>query len=181
MGMNDIDSGNSLINDTLKDKNVLIFGGGSGIGLETALQATAAGAKVIIVGRDHERTKRTAEEHGFSGWLVADVTNPEAIRQALSTIDVVDHLIMLSGTFALSKILEADVSLLRQPMKSGYGRLFMCCALLETDWFLMLLSLWFRGLLHIDQMVMVRRSLPAPVLQSKCWDEALLWNWLLAA
>lgn len=114
MGMNNINSVNSLINDSLKDQNVLIFGGGSGIGHETALLATAAGAKVTIVGRDHERTKRAAEEYGFSGWRVADVTNPEAIRQALSTIDIVDHLIMLSGTFALGKILEADVSLLRQ-------------------------------------------------------------------
>jgi Dehydrogenases with different specificities (related to short-chain alcohol dehydrogenases) len=108
------DSGSTLTNESLKDKSVLIFGGGSGIGLETALRAMAAGANVIIVGRDRERTKQMAEEHGFSGWRVADVTDPEAIRLALSTVDVVDHLIMLSGTFALGKILEADVSLLRQ-------------------------------------------------------------------
>ncbi|MCT7324032.1 SDR family NAD(P)-dependent oxidoreductase [Klebsiella quasipneumoniae] len=114
MSMVNIDYGNASINESLKDKNVLIFGGGSGIGLETAIQATAAGANVIIVGRDRERTKRVADQYGFSGWRVADVTDPEAIRLALSTIDVVDHLIMLSGTFSLGKVLEADVSLLRQ-------------------------------------------------------------------
>ncbi|MDK4740240.1 SDR family oxidoreductase [Rhizobium sp. CNPSo 3464] len=97
----------------LEDKHILIFGGTSGIGLATALQAKAAGARVTVVGLDRDRSRRAAEQHGFADWRAANVTDPEAIREALSDVGQVDHLVLLAGSFAMGKVLEADISLLR--------------------------------------------------------------------
>ncbi|MEZ2224280.1 SDR family oxidoreductase [Rhizobium sp. RCC_161_2] len=44
--------------------------------------------------------------------FTADVTNSQSIAEAVSTMDRVDHLILLVGTFVAGKVLEADVSYL---------------------------------------------------------------------
>ena len=46
----------------LRNKNVLIFGGGSGIGKAIAVRFIEAGAKVMITGRTEEKLKAVAEE-----------------------------------------------------------------------------------------------------------------------
>lgn len=100
--------------NTLKGKRVLIVGGTSGIGLAAAIQAKGAGARVTVLGSDHERSRTAAAEHGFDGWRAADVTSPEAIQMALSDIGHVDHLVLLAGTFVAGKVLEADMTYLRR-------------------------------------------------------------------
>jgi len=102
------------ITASLKSKNVLIFGGTSGIGLSAAVQAKAAGANVTIVGQDADRTRKIAEEHGFAGSRGADVTNPGSINSALSDIGHVDHLVLIAGTFIAGKALDADVAYLQK-------------------------------------------------------------------
>lgn len=98
----------------LHGRSVVIFGGTSGIGLAAAIQAKAAGAEVIVIGSNAERAKQAAEEHQLAGWRAADVTDSEAIYAALADIAKVDHLVLLAGTFVASKVLDADVSYLRQ-------------------------------------------------------------------
>jgi NAD(P)-dependent dehydrogenase (short-subunit alcohol dehydrogenase family) len=98
----------------LNGRSVLIFGGTSGIGLSTARQAQAAGARVIVVGFDAVGAERVAQENGFAGWRSADVTKPETIAQALGGIDHVDHLVLLAGTFVAGKVAEAEVDYLRR-------------------------------------------------------------------
>ena len=46
----------------LRNKNVLIFGGGSGIGKAIAVRFIESGAKVMITGRNEEKLKAVAEE-----------------------------------------------------------------------------------------------------------------------
>lgn len=104
----------SNISDILSGKTILIVGGTSGIGLAAAIQAKSFGAKVIVVGFDAERAKEAAEQHGFSGWRVADVTKRETIESALADIEHVDHLVLLAGSFVIGKVLEADVDHLRR-------------------------------------------------------------------
>ncbi|WP_434681007.1 SDR family oxidoreductase [Pseudomonas sp. R1-18] len=95
-------------------KTVVIVGGTSGIGLAAARQAKKLGAKVIVVGLDKVRSSKAAEENGFDDWRAADVTNSESLNEALRTIDRVDHLVLLAGTFVAGKVLEADVAYLRK-------------------------------------------------------------------
>lgn len=98
---------------SLADRTVLIVGGTSGIGLAAALQAKAAGAKVIVLGSNRERSAAVAAEHGFD-WRASDVTRPETIGTALADIQHVDHLVLLAGSFIVGKVLEADVSFLKR-------------------------------------------------------------------
>ena len=98
----------------LEGRTVVIFGGTSGIGLAAAIQAKAAGAKVIVIGFERDRAQQSAAEHGFDGWRAADVTRSETIYEALADIPRVDHLAFLAGTFVAGKVREADVGHLRR-------------------------------------------------------------------
>lgn len=61
----------------LRNQNVLIFGGGSGIGKAIATRFVDAGAKVLIAGRNEEKLKNTAEEINNRNiyYKVFDITN----------------------------------------------------------------------------------------------------------
>ncbi|RTL63364.1 MAG: SDR family oxidoreductase [Pseudonocardiaceae bacterium] len=68
----------------LENKNTLITGGESGIGLATARRFAAEGARVFIVGLDEGRLKDAASELGAGhGYAVADVTDEAAVESAV--------------------------------------------------------------------------------------------------
>lgn len=70
----------------LRGARVLITGGSSGIGLETARALIAAGAQVAITGRDAGKLQRAAEELKAHA-IQADVSRPEeAARMVADTI-----------------------------------------------------------------------------------------------
>ena len=46
----------------LRNKNILIFGGGSGIGKAIAVRFIEVGAKVMITGRTEEKLKAVLDE-----------------------------------------------------------------------------------------------------------------------
>jgi NAD(P)-dependent dehydrogenase (short-subunit alcohol dehydrogenase family) len=106
-------AGQQSFSQQLEGKTVVIFGGTSGIGLSAAIQAKAAGASVIVVGRNPANTEAAAAEHGFDGWRAADVTDGNAIEAALRDIPQVDHLVLLAGTFVAGKVREAEIGYLR--------------------------------------------------------------------
>ncbi len=98
----------------LDGRSVLITGATSGIGLEAAIQAREAGASVTILGMNAERSAQVAASHGFAGWRAADVSKPEEVEAAFSNLERVDHLVLLAGSFIVSKVLEADMALLHR-------------------------------------------------------------------
>lgn len=61
----------------LRNKNVLIFGGGSGIGKAIAIRFIEAGANVLITGRTEEKLKAVADEINSSNlfYKVFDITD----------------------------------------------------------------------------------------------------------
>ncbi len=73
--------------DLLKDKVVLITGGGSGIGKEMARKFGSLGAKIAILGRREEVLKETAEELSRENIEIiyhkCDVRNVEEIKTAV--------------------------------------------------------------------------------------------------
>lgn len=99
---------------TLNGRTVVIFGGTSGIGLAAAVQARDAGANVIVIGSNAARAEQAATENGLAGWRCADVTHPEAVEAALADIPVVDHLVLLAGTFVAGTVLGAEIAHLRR-------------------------------------------------------------------
>lgn len=69
------------------NKNVLITGGTSGIGLAAARQFLAEGAQVAIIGRDQTKLDEVAQELGANVLAIqADTANVAAMEQAMQTI-----------------------------------------------------------------------------------------------
>jgi 3-oxoacyl-[acyl-carrier protein] reductase len=68
----------------LKNAKVLITGGSTGIGYETARQLMAQGAKVAICGRNTEKLNKAALELGAIG-IQADVSKEEDVKRLVET------------------------------------------------------------------------------------------------
>ena len=83
-------------------KVVLITGASSGIGAACARSFSSEGARVVVVGRDHQRTEAVATEVGALTWSTADITDPDACRELVrSVVDAggrLDVLINNAGT-----------------------------------------------------------------------------------
>ncbi|WP_409432946.1 SDR family NAD(P)-dependent oxidoreductase [Litorimonas sp. RW-G-Af-16] len=96
----------------LKDCVALITGGGSGVGFECAKGYIAAGAKVLIVGRNEETLKSACKSLGrHSDYLAGTVTDPKFAQAAMAKAKSgfgkpVDILINNAGTI-LRKTAEA--------------------------------------------------------------------------
>lgn len=70
----------------LEGKNIIVTGGGSGIGKATAKKCVDNGAKVLIIGRNEEKLKSVAKEIGDDVLYKAfDVTDFDNLNQNLSS------------------------------------------------------------------------------------------------
>ena len=69
----------------LKDKRIVLVGGTTGLGLSAAKAFVAAGAQVVVVGRDAENGRK-AEEHllGQGLALTGDALHPETAQMAIA-------------------------------------------------------------------------------------------------
>jgi NAD(P)-dependent dehydrogenase (short-subunit alcohol dehydrogenase family) len=85
----------------LDGKRVVIIGGSSGIGLETARQALAEGALVTIAGRSEERLRRATESISLGRDrlrpLVADLSDESSIHSLFAGENRVDHVFVPAG------------------------------------------------------------------------------------
>ncbi|HSZ42437.1 MAG TPA: SDR family oxidoreductase [Trebonia sp.] len=65
----------------LRGQTLVVIGGSSGMGLETARHARAEGAEVVLVGRNRGRLEHAATEVGASGTAAFDATDPDALQR----------------------------------------------------------------------------------------------------
>lgn len=80
----------------VNDRNVVIIGGTSGIGLAIAEKILATGARVVISGRDAQRAQSVAETLGERAVGIGlDLAAPETIAESLAAVDRVDGLVLL--------------------------------------------------------------------------------------
>jgi len=80
----------------LKDKNIVVTGGGSGFGKGAAAEFVRAGAKVWITGRDRAKLERTAAEVGAMP-IVADVTRGKDWDRVFAAVPDLDVLVNNAG------------------------------------------------------------------------------------
>jgi len=73
------------ISGELSGRTYVVTGTTSGIGAETARRLAAAGARVLAIGRDPERTAASAIEIGAEA-VIADMSDPSAVRSASESI-----------------------------------------------------------------------------------------------
>jgi NAD(P)-dependent dehydrogenase (short-subunit alcohol dehydrogenase family) len=98
---------------TLSGNTVVVIGGTSGIGLETARQAHAAGAKVVVTGRDEGRLTAVREELG-AATATLDLADPAGLSRFFAALPApVDHVLLSGGGPVYAPILEMDFEVAR--------------------------------------------------------------------
>jgi NAD(P)-dependent dehydrogenase (short-subunit alcohol dehydrogenase family) len=88
---------NAVREPALLGQIVVVIGGSSGIGLDTARRARAEGAELVLAGLDRGRLDHAAAELGASRTAAFDATDPAALERFFAGLPVpVDH-VMVTG------------------------------------------------------------------------------------
>ena len=78
----------------LDGQTVVVIGGSSGIGLETARLARTEGADVVITGRDQDRLDRAARDIGATRATAFDATDFAALSTFFDGLAAIDHVLV---------------------------------------------------------------------------------------
>jgi NAD(P)-dependent dehydrogenase (short-subunit alcohol dehydrogenase family) len=99
----------------LPGQTVVVIGGSSGIGLETARRARAEGADVILTGRDPARLQRAAKELDARSTAAFDATDPDQLARFFGDLaDPIDHVMVTAGGSYYSPLAEIDFAKVRR-------------------------------------------------------------------
>jgi NAD(P)-dependent dehydrogenase (short-subunit alcohol dehydrogenase family) len=100
---------------TLAGQTVLIIGGSSGIGRATAVRARAAGAQIILTGRDPGRLEQAAAQLGALRTARLDLGNPAGLEPFFGSLSSpIDHLLVTGGGPIYAPIADLDFDLARR-------------------------------------------------------------------
>jgi NAD(P)-dependent dehydrogenase (short-subunit alcohol dehydrogenase family) len=93
----------------LLDQTVVVIGGSAGIGLETARRARAAGADVILTGRNPDRLKDAASELGALSTATFDANDSAALEAFFAHLEgPIDHVMVTAGRPYYAPLAEMD-------------------------------------------------------------------------
>jgi NAD(P)-dependent dehydrogenase (short-subunit alcohol dehydrogenase family) len=107
---------------TLKDKRVLVIGGGSGIGLGVARGAAREGAAVMIASRDAAKIAAAAQTIGAASAPI-DVRDEDDVARFFAGQDPFDHIAFTAGDwerFAAGPLAELDIEKAAEGMKTRF-------------------------------------------------------------
>ncbi|MCV2219591.1 SDR family NAD(P)-dependent oxidoreductase [Thauera sp. Sel9] len=120
------------MNDQFKGKKLLVVGGSSGMGLQTARMVIAGGGSAVIVGRNAEKTEQARKELAARGqaWaLTANLSSSESLAALLDIIDEqhtdIDLLVNAAGVFFPKPFLEHSEADYDQYMKLNKAFFFI--------------------------------------------------------
>ena len=101
---------------------VVVIGGSSGIGLETARQARSEGANVVLTGRDSDRLERAARELGaLSSSAAFDATDFERLDRFFDELPAqVDHIMVTAGGPYYTRLADMDFALARRNVEQEF-------------------------------------------------------------
>jgi NAD(P)-dependent dehydrogenase (short-subunit alcohol dehydrogenase family) len=97
----------------LLGQTVVVIGGSSGIGFETARRAHTEGAKVILAARDPERLKHAATEIGALSTAAFDATDPVTIERFFRDLPMIDHVMVTAGRPYYGRLTDMDFAKIR--------------------------------------------------------------------
>lgn len=105
----------------LKDKKVVIIGGSSGIGLESAKQLIAQGAEVIIGSRSEDKLRNAKEQLGVRATAyILDTTQEQQIQSFFEKISQFDHLVVSAAETSGGSFLQTDTAQARQLFENKF-------------------------------------------------------------
>ena len=82
----------------LSGQTVVLIGGSSGIGLETARRARTEGAAVILTGRNPDHLQQAAKEVDAQSTAAFDATDPAALEGFFGDLpEPIDHVMVTAG------------------------------------------------------------------------------------
>jgi NAD(P)-dependent dehydrogenase (short-subunit alcohol dehydrogenase family) len=102
----------------LAGQTVVVIGGTSGIGLETARRASAEGASVMLIARDADRLRRVADELGASA-AAFDATDFERLGEFFDKLTAqVDHVLVTGPGPYYAPLAEFDFEKARRDLEA---------------------------------------------------------------
>ncbi len=105
----------------LKNKKVVIIGGSSGIGLESAKQLVAQGAEVIIASRSEEKLRIAKEQLGVRATtFTLDTTQEQQVQSFFEKIGQFDHLVISAAETSGGSFLQTDTAQARQLFENKF-------------------------------------------------------------
>jgi NAD(P)-dependent dehydrogenase (short-subunit alcohol dehydrogenase family) len=113
-------------------KHVLITGGSDGLGKVTAQKLRSVGYEVTILGKDGTKTPDVAKGVDCK-YVVADVTDDNAVRSAIKAVGEIDILINNAGVWLQGRFDENDSNRVRRTMDvNALGVMFVTQAVLPA-------------------------------------------------
>jgi NAD(P)-dependent dehydrogenase (short-subunit alcohol dehydrogenase family) len=116
------DAGSARHAPELAGQIVILIGGSSGIGLETARRARAEGADVVLTGRDPGRLERAGDEVGAQRTVAFDATDAAALKRFFEDLPgPIDHVMVTAGGPHYGPLLEMDPTQVRDSLCGHIG------------------------------------------------------------
>jgi NAD(P)-dependent dehydrogenase (short-subunit alcohol dehydrogenase family) len=120
------------MSDQFKGKTLLVVGGTSGMGLETARRVLAEGGSAVIVGHRPQKAEEARKALGALGQvsaLTANLSSDESVAALVKTLDAqhpdIDLLVNAAGVFFPKPFLEHDEADYDQYMKLNKATFFI--------------------------------------------------------
>jgi NAD(P)-dependent dehydrogenase (short-subunit alcohol dehydrogenase family) len=105
----------------LAGQTVVVLGGSSGMGFETARQARSEGADVVLSGRDPKRVEHAARELGAVSSAAFDVTDFERLRRFLGDLPKpIDHIMVTAGGPYYARLADIDFTKARRNVEEEF-------------------------------------------------------------
>jgi len=105
----------------LHDQRVVIIGGSSGIGLETAKQAIKLGSDVIIASRSEQKLEKAKEALGFKTTTYQlDTTNESQVRSFFDKVGPYDHLVVSAAETSGGPFLQTETAQVRKLFENKF-------------------------------------------------------------
>lgn len=98
---------------------VVVIGGSSGIGLETARRARSEGARLILTGRNAERLQLVYHELEALSIAPFDANDPAALERFFGELpDTIDHVMVTAGEPHYGRLLDMDFDQARRGLET---------------------------------------------------------------
>lgn len=102
-------------------QRVVIIGGSSGIGLETARLAAAEGAEIIIASRSKDKLEKAKEVLGAAiSAYILDITDEEQVHSFFEKVGTFQHLVVTAAETSGGPFLETPTSAARQLFENKF-------------------------------------------------------------
>ena len=127
----------------LKDKHVVVTGGGRGIGASIAAELDRLGARITLMGRTENTLQAKAKQLHHAACVQLDVTDEAAVAagfdRAIDEFGPVDILVNNAGTAHSSPFARMDSKSWEQALAVNLSGVFYCSrqvldGMLEADW-----------------------------------------------